>query len=196
LSLRDWLAKRVREGFFHLAYWRRPRWDTGITPPEVISFAADHAPGRALDLGCGTATNTIYLAQQGWEAWGVDFVGRAVHSGRQKARGAGASINLLHGDVSLPLKIPGQFDLILDIGCLHNLTQVQRKGYFDNLTRLLARGGHYLLYGFLNNPEQIELPGLYPADFDWLEGWLSLENRVESTDPNGRRSTWIEFSRP
>src|SRR5881296_1344749 len=50
---------------------RRPPWDTGITPPEVERFVASHAPGRAIDLGCGTGTNAVYLARHGWSAVGV-----------------------------------------------------------------------------------------------------------------------------
>src|SRR2546426_628882 len=65
---------------FSLWYWlpRRPPWDTGIVPPEVERFVASHPPGRALDLGCGTGTNVVYLADQGGTAPGGDFAGRAV----------------------------------------------------------------------------------------------------------------------
>jgi len=47
LPLKRWLV-------FNLAYFRHPRWETGLVPPEVIQYADAHAPGRALDVGCGT----------------------------------------------------------------------------------------------------------------------------------------------
>ena len=55
---------------------RRTPWDTNITPPEVVQCIENEKfpPGRALDLGCGTGTNAIYLAQHGFETVGIDFV--------------------------------------------------------------------------------------------------------------------------
>lgn len=49
------------------AYYRagRPPWDSGVTPPELVAVVeGDNAlqRGRALELGCGTGTNAVYLA--------------------------------------------------------------------------------------------------------------------------------------
>src|SRR5437868_10639165 len=63
-------------------------WDSGIPPPELIEVieGARHLPtGRALDLGCGTGTTTIYMATNGWQAIGVDFVPAAIRAARAKA---------------------------------------------------------------------------------------------------------------
>lgn len=34
---------------FNLWYFRRPPWDTRVSPPELLEFIAAHPPGRALD---------------------------------------------------------------------------------------------------------------------------------------------------
>jgi methylase of polypeptide subunit release factors len=73
----------MRKLFFNLAYLQKPVWDTGISPPELLDFIANHNPGRALDLGCGTGTNSITLAKHGWEVTGVDFVKRAINLARR-----------------------------------------------------------------------------------------------------------------
>jgi len=79
-----------RRMLYNLMYrFGTPRWDTSITPPEVVAvIEGDTAipSGRALDLGCGSGTNVIYLARHGWEAVGVDFSPVAIAQARQKAK--------------------------------------------------------------------------------------------------------------
>ena len=137
---------------FSLWYWlpRRPPWDTGIVPPEVERFVASHAPGRALDLGCGTGTNVVYLADQGWTALGVDFARRAIAKAVRRASVAGVSrwCEFRVGDVTRLDGTLGPFDLALDVGCLHSLPASRRGAYSVGLARLVRPGGTYLLYAF------------------------------------------------
>ena len=139
----------MRRLWFGLWYWlpRRPPWDTGVSPPELERFVGSHAPGRALDLGCGTGTNVVYLARHRWEAVGVDFAGRAIAKARRRARGAQVECPLLVGDVTR-LDVPGLFDLALDIGCLHSIPPSGRSGYAAGLGRVVRSGGTFLLYAF------------------------------------------------
>ena len=80
-----------------------PPWDTGVTPPELVALVEGDnlLPGRALDFGCGTGTNCLYLAQHGWRAVGVDFsplaIERAKHKTRQ-ARVAGEACQFYQAD--------------------------------------------------------------------------------------------------
>ena len=81
--------------FFRAAYLLgfKP-WDSGVPPPELIAVVEGKdrlTPGKALDLGCGTGTNSVYLAEHGWDVTGVDFVPRAIRAARQKAAAAGVS---------------------------------------------------------------------------------------------------------
>jgi SAM-dependent methyltransferase len=142
----------VRRLFFGLWYWlpRRPPWDTGVVPPEVERFVASHPPGRALDLGCGTGTNVVYLADQGWSAVGVDFVGRAIAKAVRRANVAGVSrwCEFRVGDVTRLDGTLGPFELALDIGCLHSLPASRRGAYAAGLARLVRPGGTYLMYAF------------------------------------------------
>src|SRR5262249_28326532 len=60
-------------------------WDTGAPPAELVAAVEGPnrlAPGRALDLGCGTGTNVVYLCRHGWQVTGVDMVGRALSLAR------------------------------------------------------------------------------------------------------------------
>ena len=74
---------------FSLRYLGKPPWDTQTSPPELIEFIAQHRVGRALDLGCGTGTNLVTLAQAGWEVCGVDFIWLAVLKAKNRLKKVG-----------------------------------------------------------------------------------------------------------
>ena len=57
-------------------------------------------PGRALDLGCGTGTNVIYLKQHGFDAVGVDWSARAIDRARKKAQAAKLIVPLYVADLT------------------------------------------------------------------------------------------------
>ena len=106
---------------YTLMYFRRPPWDSGQTPPELLEYLKTRTPGRAIDLGCGTGTNIITLASLGWNVTGVDFVPAAVEQARRKAKMAGILADLRVGDVTRLDDITGPFDFSLDLGCYHSL---------------------------------------------------------------------------
>ena len=106
----------------------RTPWDTRITPPELIEVIEGKQipPGNALDIGCGTGTNTMYLSQHGFETMGVDISILAVMIARYRAWRAGTTVNYYAIDVLELGKrgkpaIAAPFDFILDIGCLNSL---------------------------------------------------------------------------
>ena len=139
----------MRRLLFSAWYWLpgKRRWDTGVSPPELERFVASHPPGRALDLGCGTGTNVVYLARHGWNAVGVDFADRAVAKARRRAKDAGVTCTFLAGDVTR-LGVSGPFDLAFDLGCLHSIPPAGQAEYAAGLARVVRPGGTYLLYAF------------------------------------------------
>src|SRR5689334_18211647 len=138
-------------------WWRYLRnnapWNTGIVPPEIVALASKLPPGRALDLGCGTGTSSLYLAGRGWKVTGVDFIPQPIRHARNKAKASGISADFYVADVTHLDFLQGMFDLVIDVGCLHNLTPDQRQLYAAELARLTEPGGTYALYAFW--PRQI-----------------------------------------
>lgn len=134
---------------FIWSYFRKQvPWDTHQTPPEVVDFIATHPPGKALDLGCGTGTNVIYLAQQGWDVVGVDYVPQAVSTARNKAKAAKVQTTFHHGDVTHleKLPLPTGFTYFLDVGCFHTLEEEGHRRYATECHRLAAPGAWLMLY--------------------------------------------------
>jgi SAM-dependent methyltransferase len=129
-------------------------WDTGVSPPELIEVVEGPQAlpsGRALDIGCGTGTNSIYMARHGWEVTGVDMVARAIAMARRKAAAAGVSPMFIQGDATRldELGVGSGYGLLLDIGCLHGIPEDRRDAYARSITQAAAPGATYMLFAFL-----------------------------------------------
>ena len=185
----------MRRLMFDLRYrFGRPRWDTGIAPPELVAFVEgeQRSPGRALDLGCGTGTNVLYLAHHGWEAVGIDFSPTAIAAARRRARRdpGSAGTSFLVGDVTHLPELGPPFDFALDMGCLHSIDAGGRPGYVEGLAARVRPGATYLLYAFLPAPRT---PGIAREDLRSLfADAFTLNSVVEGT---GRPSAWYRFAR-
>jgi len=169
---------------------RRTPWDTNVTPPEVVEFMAENSPGRALDLGCGTGTNAIALAQKGWEVTGIDFSAKAIRMARKKAAKAGLSIDFRMGDVADLSGLTGLYDYALDIGCLFTLKPKDRQSYVSGLSRLVRPGGRYMLYAWLPRPDGGDHRGLTPEEVKALFEPDFKEEKTIIGREKGRGSAW------
>ena len=179
--------------FFQFSYYRIPPWDTGISPPELFEFIESHPPGRAIDLGCGTGTNVITLARAGWDVTGVDFAPRAIRLAKRKIQAANVKAGLSVNDATKLNGISASFDLALDIGCFHSLGESARLKYLDQLDRILAPHGFWLMYGFFQPDAGHAPPGLGEADIDRISDRLTFVSRRDGFDRGERRSAWFLF---
>ena len=107
---------------------------------------ADRRPGTALDVGMGVGRNTIFLAQKGWEATGIDLSNIGVNKAQERARSLGVHINALVADVNCFDLGTKQWDLI----CL--LYFIINDGGMPNLRQRIATalkpGGLVIAEGF------------------------------------------------
>ena len=180
--------------FFTLTYWFGvPPWDTGVTPPEVHKFLEENPPGKALDLGCGTGTNVITLAEHGWLAEGVDYVPRAVKTAKRKARknSLGDSVKFRVGDVLSQSAFQGDYDLILDIGCFHSFSGENINRYIENISSHLSSAGSFLLYVHLDESSGTG-HGATEESLKKLGEKLKLVQRIDGEE-SSRPSAWLEF---
>lgn len=186
-----------RRLLFHYWYFRHPAWDTGVSPPELLEFIETHPPGHAIDIGCGTGTNVITLVRAGWRVTGVDFAPRAIKIARQKVEDAGVQAELYVKDATRLQGIEGPFDLAFDLGCFHGIPTDVHKHYLEQLQHILARGGFWLMYGFLK-PDAAQLgTGLAQADVDRITAspLIQIWRREGVDDGRGRPSAWFLFQK-
>lgn len=184
-----------RRFLYNLAYYRRPPWDTGRVPPEVEEFIRTHAPGRALDVGCGSGTSSIALARAGWSVTGIDLAPRAIRLARWKAAQAGVQVNFQVADFLRFYPEAPSYNLVLDIGCFHSLTFSERVDYLHRLERWVAPEGFWLLYAFLEAEGQ-RGRGVRAIDVELAALHLDLVQRKDGVDQASRRpSAWFWFQK-
>jgi SAM-dependent methyltransferase len=71
------------------------------------------APADVVDLGCGTGTLAILLAEQGYQLRGLDLAPAMVDRARAKAREAGLTVDLSCGDAAQPPYSASSADVVL-----------------------------------------------------------------------------------
>jgi SAM-dependent methyltransferase len=130
-------------------------WERRMPPPALVQLVeGGTAPGRALDLGCGTGTDSIYLTEHGWEVTGVDMVPKALAMARLKAAAADVHPHFVEGDVTRlqDFGIDGGYNLLFDFGCFHTLPADRRDAYVESVSAAAAPGATLLLFGFRRPP--------------------------------------------
>jgi methyl halide transferase len=122
-------------------------WDSGVPSKELIRVLDEESipPGRAVELGCGTGTNAIYLASRGFDVTGFDVAPAALAAARQKAAQSSAKVNFVGADLCrFSLDVP-PFDFVFDRGCYHAARQIDQPGFIKTLKRLTRPGTRFLL---------------------------------------------------
>ncbi len=119
-------------------------WHLSSPSPELLGALGDgwlSGSGRVLDLGCGLGSEIAHLAAMGVAAFGVDLSLLAL----KRAGELNTGLRLVRADV---LRLPfsdGSFDALLDRGCFHYLSAVDRPAYAREAARVLGPGGRLLL---------------------------------------------------
>ncbi len=184
-------------------------WDDTLPPPEIMTTAERLSPGRALDLGCGYGRAAIYLAEKGWHAVGVDFIPKAIAVASERAAEHGVAERAQFYQASADDLgiLDGEFDLAIDVGCMHSFTEEMLTGYGHELRRLLKPGATYMLFAHLKDDtdEQDVDTDSRPRGIDEVQITSLMENgfRLEAVeygltqveDNAPWRSAWYWFKR-
>lgn len=148
-------------------------WDSGRVDRELqrlIESGDTDAPNvgtRAIDLGCGTGINAVYLAEQGFEVTAVDLAPQALERAQLRvveraivgsfALGA-VQPRFVLGDVTQLDDVAGPFDFVFDRGCYHCVRRAGLLGgYLATLRRLTTTGSRILILA--GNPDAGEAGG-------------------------------------
>ncbi|MCA9168671.1 MAG: methyltransferase domain-containing protein [Planctomycetales bacterium] len=134
-------------------------WDTGRPSPELQMAISRYEiqPCRAIEFGCGTGTNCIWLAQQGFQVTGIDVAPLAVKQAQQRASAVGMEIEFLAADLTA-LPSPAVLnEFFFDRGCYHAVRRTDAAGYVSAVSRQLVDGARgFILAG---NAREPHVPG-------------------------------------
>ncbi len=130
-------------------------WDTGVPDEQLVSVVERGvvAPGRALEVGCGTGTNALWLAGRGFDVVAVDVAPLAIEAARKKTP-PGARCEFVALDFLADTPPGAPFDLVFDRGCFHIFDEPEARARFAaRVAALLAPGGQWLsLIGSTEGP--------------------------------------------
>ncbi len=136
-------------------------WDIGKPDFNLIQTVTAMAiePCKALDIGCGTGDNSIWLSQKGFQVIGIDISEVAIQKAIEKASKADVKCTFMVIDFLTNKIARGPFGLAFDRGCFHSLNSVEERNSFaENVAAHLEKDGLWLsLVG--NADEQRDGPG-------------------------------------
>lgn len=131
----------------------RQKWNAVLTGKETrVAFNANpnkllaetirgRKPGKALDVGMGQGRNTLFLARQGWDAYGVDIADEAVNLAQDNARKANLRITTFVQD-------DAEFDFGTNRWDLVAFIYAGGRNHVDKVYKSLKPGGLVVIEGF------------------------------------------------
>lgn len=138
--------------FWDEVYKGTPPWDVDHPQPafEELIKSGEIKPGRALDIGCGRGENAIMLAINGCDVTGIDIAKSAISDAKKKSIERRVKVNFVVGNVLQMANLfrNGEFDIVVDSGLFHAMTDEERPIFARQVHRVLKKGGKYFMLCF------------------------------------------------
>src|SRR4051812_935338 len=156
----------VYRAFYRLGFTPWEQYKPVAPLADLIDGGPALPAGRALDIGCGTGRDAIFCARHGWQVTGIDDVPLALRRARTNAASAGVDVRFVRADVTRAGidRIGGGYDLLIDMGCLHNLPAHVRPAVGQLLTAAAAPGATLLMMAFATGGPKPGPTGMDAAD--------------------------------
>ena len=117
----------------------------------IVSFVAllkkENKKARVLDLGCGAGRNLIYMANQGFEAHGLEISETGINFTKKRLKKRNLKAHVVKGDMHLLPYTDSCFDAII---CLFTIYHQKLKGIQETISQIhhVLRKGGVLLANF------------------------------------------------
>ncbi len=187
-------------------------WESG--PRDILvelceggRIIPDRAEGaRAIDLGCGSGADSIFLTQQGFTVTGVDFSQVAIDKAQAAAADAGIDegLEFVVADLlTLPNDaLPGPFDLLFDGGTIDDFPPAVRPRVSETVTHLARPGAVFVMWCFyadrvdlplmrFGGPSRFGAPPIEPGEETDLFGNHWDIERLDLTQPSPHEACFV-----
>ena len=119
--------------------------------PYLARETSELTPGTALDAGCGSGAEAIWLAAHGWRVTAVDISSAALTRAAERATASGASERLRLVEADLGVWHPGtRFDLVTTHYAHPAMPQLD---FYERIAGWVAPGGTLLIVGHLHTAD-------------------------------------------
>jgi SAM-dependent methyltransferase len=128
----------------------KPPWSIGEPQPELAALIeAGQFHGDVLDVGCGEAAISLYLAERGYTTVGLDMSPTAIELAKAEAAKRGLTNATFEvADISAFTGYDGRFGTIVDSTLFHSIPVEAREGYQQSIVRAAAPGASYFVLVF------------------------------------------------
>jgi len=122
-------------------------WEINRPDHNLIDFVTSLPlpPGPAIDLGCGTGDNSVWLAKQGFQVTGCDLSDIALAKAQVKAEQAKVHCTWFQGDFLQTTPLGAPFSFAFDRGCFHTFAATNGcQTFAARVADILADDGQWL----------------------------------------------------
>lgn len=179
-------------------YLGTPPWDLGRPQTPFVELAdSGQLRGRVLELGCGTGEHTLLAAERGAIATGVDLAATAIGKAREKARDRGLDARFVVLDALAVDSLGETFDVVLDCGFFHVLSDEDRQTLPVVLRRVMAPEAVYHMLCFSDKvpgdagPRRIHQSEIRASFADGFSVDEIKESFIEATFLDVPVSAWL-----
>ncbi|MDP9252678.1 MAG: class I SAM-dependent methyltransferase [Chloroflexota bacterium] len=190
--------------FYDAMYRVGAPWE-GTARSELVGLVGSGRlqPCRAIDLGCGSGANAIFLAEHGFAVVGVDFSPVAIRKARRKLGPHSGDIRFVRTDLTAPSlgEAEGEYDLLVDYGTLDDVTGDARAAMARTIHRVSIPGSRVLLWCFYGVHDELPrisfsgpsrlTPLIAPGEVERLFGAAFVIERLPEPRPGSGAACFL-----
>ena len=176
--------------------------------PWLTSFGP-LAGTRVLEVGCGTGSSSVALAEQGACVTSVDVDDKSLDVARTRCRSYGVQVAFIRANAADAEELFGhgreQYDMVIHWAALEHMTHDERLAAMRGTWRILPREGLWCVVDSPNRLWYFDSHSSLLPFFDWLSDDLAIEycrfsprqivRRIGEGNPENARDKLIRVGR-